>query len=240
MLKDPLQTIHKLIKERYSEAETTFWAGSAARNQATKSSDIDLIVIYKNLPNAYREAFIYDGWPIDVFVHDPSTLEYIFEEIDKETLIAATPRMIAEGIELPHATKLGRNLKLHAQSIINSSPTITIDNLNTRRFHITDSLEDLQDSKNQHEQIAIIFDLYKKLAEFYLLSNGKWLGSGKQLAKLLAEHNPLIAKQFVLAFSKFDKMAITNLALEILKTHGGLLWNGFKSEAPKEHKAKKA
>ena len=238
MHKDPLQTIHKLIQEKYSKAETVFWAGSVSKNQATETSDLDLIVIYKNIPNAYREAFIYDGWPIDVFVHDPSTLEYIFEEIDKVILIAATPKMIAEGIELPHSTELGKKLKQHAQAIIDSSPTISFNDLCSRRFHITDSLGDLESAKNQHEKMAISFELYKKLAEFYLLPNNKWIGSGKQLARLLEEYNRLIANKFELAFSKFDKTAITNLSIEILKPHGGLLWDGFKNDAPKEHRTK--
>ncbi|PPE03066.1 Aminoglycoside N(6')-acetyltransferase type 1 [Holospora curviuscula] len=61
---DPLATIQKLIKERYVDAKTVFWAGSVAANQGTDSSDLDLVIVFESLPNAYREAFIYDGWPI--------------------------------------------------------------------------------------------------------------------------------------------------------------------------------
>jgi RimJ/RimL family protein N-acetyltransferase len=82
MLKDlssrngPLPTIQKLIKERYVEAKAVFWAGSVAANQGTSVSDLDLVIVFELLPHAYQEAFIYDGWPIDAFIYDLSTLRY--------------------------------------------------------------------------------------------------------------------------------------------------------------------
>ena len=57
---EPLPTIQKLIKERYPDAKAVFWAGSVAVNQGTSESDLDLIIVYESLPNAYREAFVYD------------------------------------------------------------------------------------------------------------------------------------------------------------------------------------
>src|SRR5476651_2654927 len=56
---DPLKTIQKLIAERYSEAQAIFWAGSVSQNQGTEASDLDLVIVFDSIPNAYREAFIY-------------------------------------------------------------------------------------------------------------------------------------------------------------------------------------
>ena len=61
MIYDPLPTIQKLIKERYVNAKAVGWAGSVAANQGTSTSDLDLVIVYERVPNAYREAFTYDG-----------------------------------------------------------------------------------------------------------------------------------------------------------------------------------
>lgn len=37
---DPLQTILKLIQERYESAAAIFWAGSVSQNQGTSASDL--------------------------------------------------------------------------------------------------------------------------------------------------------------------------------------------------------
>ena len=76
----PRFTLEKLMKERYQNALAIFWAGSVSNEQGTDGSDLDLVIVYEKLPNAYREAFIYDGWPIDAFIHDLDTLRYFFEE----------------------------------------------------------------------------------------------------------------------------------------------------------------
>ena len=51
MRNPPLQTIHKLIQDRYCEAKTVFWAGSVSKSQGTDTSDLDLVVIYEELAN---------------------------------------------------------------------------------------------------------------------------------------------------------------------------------------------
>ena len=77
---DPLCTIQKLVQERYSNAKAIFWAGSVSQDRGTSASDLDLVIVFDAIPNAYREAFVYDGWPIDAFIHDTDTLRYFFEE----------------------------------------------------------------------------------------------------------------------------------------------------------------
>ena len=76
LLPDPLKTIQKLIQEKYKEAKAIFWAGSVSQNQGTDSSDLDLVIVFESLTHAYREACVYDGWPIDAFIHDLNTLRY--------------------------------------------------------------------------------------------------------------------------------------------------------------------
>jgi hypothetical protein len=232
---NPLETIENLIHQVYPAAKTVFWAGSVSKNQGTLWSDLDLVIVYENVPHAYREAFVYQGWCVDAFIHDPQTLDYFFEKLDKASRILALPTMVAQGIEVPVSTDFGNLLKFKAQEILNETPQVSLDEFNRRRFAITDHLQDLEDPKNTHEYMATLFELYKNLAEFYLLSNKCWLGGGKQLVRALEECDPQIAKEFLENFTPpWNIQNIKNLAHKILSPRGGLLWDGFKSNAPLE------
>jgi hypothetical protein len=229
------EIILKLKNERYPDAKTIFWAGSLSKSPDNVGSDLDLIIIYKKLERAYREAFIYENVPIDAFIHDEATLRYFFKNIDQSSLILGLPAMIAEGIELPNTTEFGNQFKEEARVILASDPPITDEQLNMRRFFITDLLDDLKVSKDKHEKMAIAFRLYKDLAEFYLLSNKKYLASGKHLPRFLQKLNPEIAKEFGNVFDNYQDIDnLISFARKILKPYGGLLWDGFRSNAPKE------
>ena len=43
--------VEAVMQEKYPEADVVFLAGSVVRGEATKTSDLDLVVIYKKLPN---------------------------------------------------------------------------------------------------------------------------------------------------------------------------------------------
>ncbi len=235
MSKDPMQTIQKLIAERYADAKVVFWAGSVSKNQGTISSDLDLVIIYEKLLHAYREAFVYEGWPIDAFVHDPETLAYFCENIDMPSFAPSLPSMIADGIQIPTETTLGNHLAQNARKLLSSSPEINNESLNSRRFLITDTIDDLKDARNPHEKLATTFALYEKLAAFYLLANKQWIGSGKQLARKLEVFNPDVANQFSLAFANpQDAENIIKFSKQILEPYGGLLWDGYRSDAPRK------
>ena len=116
MRNEPLSTIQKLIKERYVDAKAVFWAGSVAANQGTDSSDLDLVIVFESLPNAYRESFIYDGWPIDAFIHDLSTLRYFFEESRTGNGISGLSYMILNGREVTSPSALMDLLQGHQRA----------------------------------------------------------------------------------------------------------------------------
>ncbi|WP_371254333.1 nucleotidyltransferase domain-containing protein [Orientia tsutsugamushi] len=47
---DPLPTIQKLIKERYVQAKAIFWAGSVSEGRGTSASDLDLVIVFEEVP----------------------------------------------------------------------------------------------------------------------------------------------------------------------------------------------
>ena len=62
-------------------------------------SDLDLVVVFQKLENAYRESSRFDNWPVEAFVHDSETLNYFFQ-MDRVSGVPSLPNMVNEGVEV--------------------------------------------------------------------------------------------------------------------------------------------
>lgn len=239
MSKKPRDTIVKLINERYKDAKTIFWAGSVSKDQGTDASDLDLIIIYDKVEHAYREAFIYDDWPIDSFIHDLETLSYFFEKIESKDGRPALIQMILNGVKILGTNDFAQSIKDLAQKTLNAGPDIwTQEVINKERFLITDILDDIRFPKTQDEQMTSAVHLFEPLIQFYFRSQNKWTASGKALIRDLKNENPALASEYIQCFTSLfqtgDFTKLQFLIEKILEPYGGLLWDGFRLDAPKE------
>ncbi len=107
---------------RYPDAVAIFAAGSIVRGEGTPFSDLDLVVVFAELPCAYRESFRFGGYPVEAFVHDPATLEYFFLDADRSSGVPTLPQMFVEGIEIPGPSEMSRSLKRRAAAVIEAGP----------------------------------------------------------------------------------------------------------------------
>ena len=105
----PVAAAQGVWRERYQGARVIFLGGSVMRGEATPTSDLDIVVVYECLPNAYREAFVYGGWPVEAFVHDAGTLAEFFES-DRRRGVPALMSMVWEGVEVPEAGEFSAGL----------------------------------------------------------------------------------------------------------------------------------
>lgn len=238
---NPLHTIKKLIQERYPHAKAVFWAGSVSKGKGTSASDLDVIIVFESIPFAYREAFIYEDWPIDAFIHDPNTLLYFFEESRTGNGIPGLCDMILNGQIVTAPNNLSENIKIFAQQSLNMGPAIwDKKQIDKERFLITNALEDIQHPANRDEQIASAAWLLEALGQFYFRSQNKWCASGKSIIRYLKNDNPNLAIEFTQAFDSLFKTghsdSLALLVQKILAPYGGLLWNGFQSDAPTHFK----
>ncbi len=244
MPKEPIEIIKELVAEKYRDAKAVFWAGSVYKNQGTAASDLDLVIVFESLPNAYREAFIYGGWPVDAFIHDLDTLRYFFEESQSSSGIPGLITMIIEGREILSPNPFATDIKQLAEKFKAAGPTAwSKEQIDKERFHITDTLDDIKFPKNREEQITSVAHLFEPLVQFHFRAQGKWSANGKSLMRLLKTDNPDLTTEFNQSFENFfktgDTLGIENLVQKILAPYGGLLWDGFKSDAPAEWKVKK-
>src|ERR1051325_11704301 len=117
----PEETARGIFGERYAGAQVVFVGGSVMRGEATPASDLDIVVVYERLPNAYREAFVYGGWPGEAFVHDAGSLEEFFER-DRRRGLPSMMGMVWEGLEVPEASEFSEGLKRRARELLEAGP----------------------------------------------------------------------------------------------------------------------
>ncbi|MDX1924068.1 MAG: GNAT family N-acetyltransferase [Rickettsiaceae bacterium] len=238
---DPLPTIQKLIKERYVDSKAVFWAGSVSQGEGTSASDLDLVIVFEEVAHAYREAFVYDDWPIDAFIHDLDTLGYFCGKLEASDGKPALINMILRGQEILEPNEFSSQAKNIAEQALAKGPdSWTQAQIDKERFLITDILDDIKSPKNKEEQITSAAHLFEPLLQFYFRAQNKWTASGKSLMRLFKTENPDLAEEFTKAFESIvqtgDASGIESAVTKILALHGGYLWDGFRSDAPAEWK----
>lgn len=227
----------KIVGAKFPGCQVAFCAGSIIRGEGTATSDIDLVVVFPQLDKAWRESFIYEGFPVEAFVHDPSTLNYFFQESDAKTGIPSLPQMVLEGAVVHGDAKQADALKLIAKKLIEAGPAaLTPEDIRNRIYGITDLVDDLRAPKSRAEAIGIGVRLYDSLGDFILRSNGRWSGNGKQLSRALHRYMPELHSAFVEAFealfAKNDPEPVLRLAEKAVIPLGGFVFDGYRREAP--------
>lgn len=220
--RDGIEVIEELKMERYHLAKVIFWGGNVPKNLGTRASGLDLVIVYDTLPRPLREGYIYDEWPINVYMHDKESLLYTFEHIEPTSGDPTLAKIVAEGVELPEPSEFSKELKEKAIALLHAGPMLSENDLNYKKFLIIDLLKNLKSTKSPHEKLAIATRLYELLGEFYLLSRNKWSGQGRELVQRLTEVNRGMADSFYQSFQLFftsgNPQKIHNLANKILLT----------------------
>jgi hypothetical protein len=222
--------------DRYKDAVAIFAAGSVVRGEGTPVSDLDLVVVYAQLPCAYRESFRFGGYPVEAFVHDPATLEYFFLEVDRPSGIPALPQMVVEGIEVPGPSEMSRELKRRAAAVIESGPpALDSESEQRMRYFISDLLDDLRAPRSKDEVIAAGARLYEQLADYHLRRQGRWSAKGKAIPRVLQQTDAALAPAYCGAFedlfTRGDPLAVIRLTEDLLRESGGLLFDGYRADA---------
>lgn len=224
-----------ILRTRYGGAEFAFLSGSIVRGEATAFSDLDIVVIYKELPNAFRECFYFRDFPIETFVHTPETLSY-FYEFDAKTFVPSLASMVAEGIEVPSKNDLSARLKHSANEFLSRPPKISVEEIRDFRGWLTDLIDDIREPRSKAELTASGTTLYAALADFYLRADGAWSAKSKSIPRALRKLNPDFQRRFCEIFERLfvagETEAVIELTEELLAPHGGFLFDGLRLDAP--------
>lgn len=242
-LKVVIDIATQIYLDNYSDADVLLLCGSVVRGEHTKTSDLDLVVLYSSLPNAFRDSYICEGWPIEAFVHDYQTLHYFFKHVDQPTGEPSLMQMVAEGIEIPGPCALSDRAKTLAQDILlEGPPAWGQKELAQSRYTITNLLEDLKGAEDGDEQQAILARLYEQVAKHYLRSRQLWSAKGKWIPRRLKEVDASFASKFLSSMRHaFQGKGIEEVLAVIeneLDNVGGQLFEGYRLDAPTEWREK--
>lgn len=241
MLSQPTQVTQEIFDLRYRDANVIFLAGSIVRGESTPFSDLDLVVIFDKLPAAYRESFYFQGFPIEAFVHDPETLNYFLYEIDRPSGIPALAQMILEGIEIPKPNDLSRSLKQLATSVMQlRPPELSEEDVRKLRYDITNLVDDIRQPRSKDELVASGAELYEALANYYLRTNKLWSAKGKSIPRILRQADADLSLRYAASFDELFAYGhpeyVVALVEEILRPHGGFLFDRHRLDAPANYR----
>ncbi|QPC47900.1 nucleotidyltransferase domain-containing protein [Mangrovibacillus cuniculi] len=228
--KPALETAQKLIQEVAPTCLAAVLAGSVSRGQATATSDLDIIIIDKHTTEATRKSFLYEGWPVELFIHNKTTYKTYFES-DAKRARPTLQRMIAEGTPLVDHPFL-QLVKEEASLQLMQGPEVWDEHtIRLKRYFLTDALDDFIGCTNRAEGICIANSIADQLHEFILRTNKQWIGSSKWIFRSLKHFNEELAWQYIAALEAYyqedQKEPLLHLVDEVLTPHGGRLFEGF-------------
>lgn len=233
----PLFVTKELLETRYQGAEAIFVAGSVVRGEASTYSDLDLVVVFPKVEAAYRDSFMHREWPVEALVHDPETIRYFLENVDRQVGRATLANMISEGHEVPNSTPFGDELKSLAKAVLREGPpALSAEEVEDARYHISEIIDDIREPRTPQELIASGALIYNEIADFYFRTHGIWAGTGKVILRRMKKEDPVFARKFSEAFDQLflnkQTAKVIELTEELLAPHGGFLFAGYRRDVP--------
>ena len=230
-----MEAARGILGERYAGARVMFLAGSVMRGEATQTSDLDIVVVFEELEDAYRESFTFEGWPVEAFVNDVDSLRHFYER-ERKRGVPSLMRMVIEGLEVPGASEFSEGLKREAAEAYEAGP-LPFDEaeLQLRRYRLTDWADDIRFPRSGEELAASGAWLYQDASDFFFRSRGLWSAHSKTVPRRMREVDAEFASKFLAAFDELftEKRSDAAIALveELLAPFGGTLFDGFHMDA---------
>ncbi|WP_332633918.1 nucleotidyltransferase domain-containing protein [Halalkalibacter flavus] len=219
------------LQQTFPQCDVAFLAGSAAREELTERSDLDIVILDEMQSLSFRQCFICFEWKIEAFVYNRTSLSFAFEMSRLEG-IPSIPRMCAEGIILKDDGSAVEIQDVAKEYIRNGPSKWTEEKQQPMRFMITDLLDDLNSYTNDKEKMFVAYKLFDIVAEFVLRANGHWIGYGKWMYRSLLRFDKHFCERYVEVFHIFLKTGnsepLSTLIDKVLERHGGRLFEGYK------------
>jgi hypothetical protein len=225
-----LEAAKQFVDTYFPNCQGAILSGSIVRGEATKTSDLDIVIFDDQLLSPFRESLIEFRWPIEVFAHNFTSYKQFFQS-DCERARPSLPKMVSEGIVLVDKGCITA-IKEEANQLLKMGPEPwSEETIKIKRYFITDALDDFVGSTNRAEELFIANTLAEMVHEFVLRTNGHWIGSSKWIVRALKQYDEQFADEFLEAFDVYYKSGqkdkIIKLVDKVLKPYGGRLFAGF-------------
>ncbi|WP_431866216.1 nucleotidyltransferase domain-containing protein [Microbacterium paraoxydans] len=227
---DQAERIERFLVERYPRSRIAIVAGSTARGERTHTSDIDLLLIDDDLfaddAQVSEAATVeFEGETFEVFAYTAAG----FETWANRGIAQHRPvivHMLVEGVPVRCGTGLD-DLRARWGAVLAAGPVLEETESRIRRYMITDLLDDLGDATDPLEQRVVAGLLFERMAELMLLTDGRWIGSGKWLPRRLRAWNPERADRLSTPLLAGDIAGFAARVGEELELAGGRVQAGF-------------
>ena len=235
-LMEPIEAATRVVNSRFPTCLAAFLSAGVLSPSRTPMSDLDIVVVLDGPPAPYRETIREYGWIVELFIHTRESLLYFYErELQQRRCTLAT--MCAGGAVLRNLDDEGSAFQTEAQKIIDTGPpALSSDELKQRRYGLTDALDDLRGTTNPAEMAFISGNLLTNAGELVLLSQRRWTGQGKWLARHLSEapgdFAGLLASSVQALLATGEKQPMIDAVEAILGMVGGPLTEGYRVSGP--------
>lgn len=183
----PLDAAKRVIAEHFPSATSAFLAGSVLTSRRTSTSDLDIVVVVAEPQAPYRETIRAHGWIVELFVHTRASLHHYWDRdaLGWQCMLAG---MLADGRVLHTTGREAADIRTEAQQRIDSGPPpVPAEELDRRRYLLTDLRDDLRGSTDETETAFIASKLFADAGELALLHGRHWIGDGKWLPRQLKD-----------------------------------------------------
>jgi len=228
---EPLDAARDLFDRRFPDAVAGFLGGSVLTTYRTTTSDLDIVVVLPQADVPYRQTIRHQGWLVELFVHTHPSLKRYWA-LDAAARKASLLRMCADGHILRAPNELAISIQTHARHLLAAGPpSLSGQEREQRRYRLTDLLDDLIGCHDSAELAYLAAALLTTGSELILLASGRWLDTGKWLARRLTEIDGDLAARMIAAHLSAatgqDMQPLQQVMTEILERVGGPLREGF-------------
>jgi hypothetical protein len=235
MKTSPRETAAQFVRAEFAHCSAAIMGGSAAREEYTEHSDLDLVIVDHTIPAPSHEIYRFGDWDIEVFAFCGGTYEDFFQENAREG-IPTLQRICAEGILIVDRGGEGMRLQERAKKALAAGPVPwTLDDMNRARFELTNLLLDLTAAKSYAEAVFVANELAKAAHHFILRIHGRWTGFGKWMIRELERFDEQLCRQFIAVFTRLYQTGEIDQVVawidELLAPYGGRLLAGFRESS---------
>jgi len=224
----------RLVQNRYPGCLLALLAGSIVRGEGTPTSDLDVVIMTEQDPDApYRYSEQVGNWPVEFFVHTPASWQTSFQT-DMANRTPSLLQMCSEGLVIQDLDNQAEVLKQQCRELLAAGPAALSEKaIRAKRYHLSDLMEDLSGSDRRVEMFYIGSELAKAAADLWLAHQRQWSGNGKWLHRALFRAHPetadCLSQALEQLYCQADKNPLLGFAEEVLALVGGPLFDGFDS-----------
>ncbi|WP_329571836.1 nucleotidyltransferase domain-containing protein [Kitasatospora sp. NBC_01266] len=229
---DPVDQARRLARDRFPDALAVLLAGSTAAGRATAGSDLDIAVLVADGGETGRETIRFEGRVVELFIHTRAGLAELFAA-DAASRRAVLQSMYASGLVLVDTDGAAGCARALAEADLRQGPpALEPQAVETKRYGLTDALDDLADTGDRIERLAVAGFVLNAAAELLCDHHRAWTGSGKWLPRRLlaadAVRGAALLEGHLGLCESGDPALLIDATAAILDLVGGPLREGYR------------